>query len=235
MNPMAANSAAALQPLLHDLQRIFGTRLDTVVGYGTHAANSVPSLVLVESLTWPDLEACAERSGAWHRHGCATPLLMTRQDFVRSLDAFPIEYGAILHDHFVVFGRDPFDGLQIRAEDLRRACEVQVKSHLLHLREDYLDGGGRRADVDALVRESAPGFAALLRHLARLDSAAAGDNAALVEYASRRVGLDAHLVGDVLTLADAGAVSGVDAARIFPSYLTAVERLADFVDRWRAS
>jgi hypothetical protein len=230
---MAGNRVGVLQPLVNDLRSIFGNRLDTVVAYGTSAQPRVPSLVLVETLTWPDLEACAGRAGAWHRHGCATPLLMTRQDFARSLDAFPIEYGAILHDHDVVYGSDPFDGLTIRREDLRRACEVQVKSHLLHLREDYLDGGGRHGEIDTLVRESAAGFVALLRHLARLDAAPANDNAALLDHAHRRFGLDTHLVGDLLTLSEPTGVTGVDALRIFPAYLAAVERLADFVDRWR--
>ena len=53
---------------------------------------------------------------------------------------FPSSTARFSHSHDVVFGKDPFDGLSIRREDLRRACEVQVKSHLLHLREDYLEG-----------------------------------------------------------------------------------------------
>jgi hypothetical protein len=118
---------------------------------------------------------------------------------------------------------------------MRRACEVHVKSHLLHLREDYLEGGGRAGNVAALVRESAHGFAALLRQLARLDGASLATEAALADYCSRRIGLDARVVGDMLALTDPQRMSTVDAARIFPAYLAAVERLADFVDQWRAA
>ncbi len=46
---------------------------------------------------------------------------------------------------------------------------MQVKSHLLHVREDYIEAAGRLPEIEALVRESAPGFVALLRHLARLE------------------------------------------------------------------
>ena len=60
-----------------------------------------------------------------------------------SLDAFPLEFGAILADHAVVSGASPFDGLTVDAADLRRACEVQARSHLLHLREGYIE----RADA----------------------------------------------------------------------------------------
>ena len=84
--------------------------------------------------------------------------------FRRSLDAFPLEYGEIIRAHARVFGADPFDGMAIPREDLRRACETQVKSHLVHLREGYIEAGNRPQRVADLVTASAPAFAALLRH-----------------------------------------------------------------------
>ena len=81
-------------------------------------------------------------------------------------------------------------GLTIRTDDLRRACEMQVKSHLLHLRENYVECRGRQSEVAALVAEAAPAFALILRRLARLDGAAAETNADLGAYAARRPGLD---------------------------------------------
>jgi hypothetical protein len=224
-----------MEPVLEDLQHIFSERLDAIVAYGWRDHSPVPSLVLVRSLTTEDLRACAGRVSSWHRLGAATPLLLTSSDFARSLDAFPIEYGEIMAAHYVVFGHDPFDGLVIRDDDLRRACEVQVKSHLLHLREEFLETGGRPAAVDELVRESAPGFAALLRNLARLDRSPAPTTAALIDHATRRIGLDQLVVSDVLSLVDLSTMSAVDAPKLFPAYLAVMERLAEFVDRWRHS
>ena len=231
---MGSGSRAAIRPVVDDLQRIFGDRLDAVVIYGARRHGPVPSLVLVRSLTIEDLTACATRRSVWQRAGASTPLLLTRADFARSLDAFPIEYGEILATHDVVFGQNPFNGLSVKREDLRRACEVQVKSHLLHLREDYLEGGGRPSDVELLVRESAPGFAVLLRNLARLDDVPATTNGEVLDYATRRIGLDEHFVDNMLALADADDVSSpVDPVKILPSYLEAMDRLVAFVDRWR--
>jgi hypothetical protein len=132
-----------------------------------------------------------------------------------------------------VFGSDPLAGLAIARDDLRRACEVQVKSHLLHLREDYIESGGRRGHVDELVRESAPGFAVLLRQLARLDDARVDSSADLIAYASDRVHLDSRVVDDVIALANSDGLPAVDTVKLFPAYLAAMERLAHFVDRWR--
>jgi hypothetical protein len=204
------------------------------VAYGRRQHGLLPTLVLVESLSVEDLNACAERVARWARSGIATPLMLTHGDFARSLDAFPIEYGEIIHHHQVVFGSDPFDGLAIRREDLRRACEVQVKSHLLHLREDYIEARGRLSEVDDLVRESAPGFATLLRNLARLDQADAESPRGLLEYARVRFDIDDRVVGDLLALADGDGQASVDAVKLFPEYLGVMERLAAFVDRWRS-
>ena len=84
---------------MHDLQHIFGERLQAVVAYGQPGASPAPSLALVRSITADDLDECAARVASWHRAGCATPLLLTKDEFAGSLDAFPIEYGEILDTH----------------------------------------------------------------------------------------------------------------------------------------
>jgi hypothetical protein len=231
---MATSHGGSLAVALNDLQHIFGERLQAVVAYGRPDVNPAPSLALVRSITAADLDECAARIAAWHRAGCATPLLLTRDEFAGSLDAFPIEYGEILETHRVLYGADPFSGLAIGVEDLRRECETLVKGHLVHLRENYLECGGRQSAVAALVAEAAPAFALILRRLARLDGAPADTNADLSAYASRRVGLDPRVVGDVLAMAGQHS-AGVDAVRIYPGYLAAVEQLWRFIDGWRVS
>lgn len=220
--------------MLQDLQHIFGERLHAVVAYGQPGANPAPSLALVRAITADDLDACAARASAWYRAGCATPLVLTAQEFAGSLDAFPIEYGEILDTHHVIFGDDPFAGLTIRTEDLRRECETHVKSHLVHLRENYIECRGRPSEITALVAAAAPAFALILRRLARLDGFAASTSADLSAYAASRPGLDARTVGNVLALAGNHNNAGVDAVRIYPAYLAAVEQLWVFIDRWKS-
>jgi hypothetical protein len=227
-------ASATLQPVVDELRQIFADRLHAVVTYGWQRQGPQPLLAIVRSLGFDDLNACAARLRGWHRAGAATPLILTSADFARSLDAFPIEYGDIIASHQVIAGRDPFDGLSIRPEDLRRACEVQVKSHLLHLREDYIEAAGRVHDIEALVRESAPGFIALLRHLARLEQAGTGQATDITATATR-IGLDRHVVDSLNTIAEGDTLSAVDAVRLFPAYLENMERLADSVDRWRTA
>ncbi|HWI16923.1 MAG TPA: hypothetical protein VNT81_04220, partial [Vicinamibacterales bacterium] len=186
---MATSDGGPLTAALLDLQNIFGDRLLAVVAYGQPGATPAPSLALVRAITADDLDRCAAHAAAWDRAGCATPLLLTRDEFAGSLDAFPIEYGEILETRRLIYGADPFAGLSIRTEDLRRECETLVKSHLLHLRENYIECRGRQADIAALVSAGAPGFALILRRLARFDGVAANSNADLSDYAVKRPGL----------------------------------------------
>jgi hypothetical protein len=231
---MDSAARARLETVVTDLRRIFGPRVEAIVAYGGIAEQWSRLLALVASLTMDDLTALAAATPSWHGRGIATPLVMPRVEFARSLDAFPVEYGDIIDTHVMLAGADPFVDVQIAPGDLRRALEGYAASHLLHLRENFMEAGARPRAVDALVRESAPGFHAILRRLARLDGVPAEPAAALAQWAVTRIGLDPRVVGDVLAL-DTEAAPAVDPLRLFPDYVSAVERLLQTIDQWRAS
>ncbi len=215
MASLALNSTerAALDRLAADLRRVFGGRLESVVAYG--ADRPLHSLALVGELTFADLAACIPLTGDWHRDGLATPLILSRYEFLRTLDVFPIEYGAIIDDHVVVAGTSPFPGCAVRDADLRRAVEAQAKSHLIHLREGFLETQGRADDLARLIAGSTPAYRALLRNLERLAPAAvAEDDRSLVQELS-----------SVNTIAEPSA--------LLARYVAAVERIWGYVDGWK--
>jgi hypothetical protein len=231
--------------LERELRDVFGHRLQSVVMYGVHAdaphdphakAHGEPprlrTLALVESLTANDLTKCAAYVARWHDGGLATPLLLTTPEFSRSLDAFPLEFGAILADHVVVAGSNPFNGAGIDPGDMRRACEVQARSHLLHLREGFLETRGRSDALAVLIVQSAAPFAALLASLARLQGVQAQDSGAVGRHVERTLQLAPGVVTDVVKLAHVTEISSAEAVRIFPAYLDATERLVTYVDGW---
>lgn len=228
----------AAAALVADLRSIFAERLQSVVAYGPRidGVDEAPltCLALVDSLAISDLEACARKAAEWRRHGVAIPLILAEEEFRRSLDAFPLEYGEILRAHERVFGGDPFERRTIAREDLRRACEAQIKSHLVHLREGFIESGGQPQAVGRLVAASAPAFAALLRHVARLSGAAAATRAEATREGARAAGLSDGVVLELMALERPAAIPTTDAARLFPEYLDAVEHLARTVDAWRS-
>ncbi|HKE82380.1 MAG TPA: hypothetical protein VKB50_01430 [Vicinamibacterales bacterium] len=227
----------AAESLAADLRRVFGDRLRSVVAYGPHLDGDdnapLTCLALVSTLTADDLHGCATHATRWARGHIATPLILPEHEFRRSLDAFPLEYGEIMRAHEQVLGENPFVDLEIASADLRRACETQIKSHLVHLREGYIESGGRPDAVADLVTASAPGFTALLRNVARLNGVISNDRGDATHQGARAAGLPEHVVADILALEQKPGTAGVDAARLFPEYLAAVERLAGAVDGWR--
>jgi hypothetical protein len=201
-----------------DLREMFGERLRSVVAYAvTDRAPGTPQpmLVIVEALTPADLRDCAARVARWQESGLATPLFLETAEFPRSLDVFPFEFGAIVADHVVVSGENPFGGLQIDPEDLRRACEVQARSHLLHLREGYIETQGRSDALAALITRSSGPLSALLRSVGRLKGTQFADG----------------VLGEIANL-NSKELSSDAARRLFPEYLSAVEHLTNEIDRW---
>lgn len=231
---MVTAVSAKAEALLGDLRRIFGERLLSLVTYGDRSdLEPIKCMALVSSLDPVDLEACSRAVNTWHRHGLMTPLILPEQEFRRSLDAFPLEYSEMQRAHAHVYGPDPFDGVAIAPDDLRRACETQVKSHLLHLREEYIEAAGRPQMVADLVRASAAGFAALLRNVAKLHGVTTSDHAEATLAGARLAALPEGIVASVRALEHPEVLAATDPARLFPDYLAAVERLAAFVDSWR--
>jgi hypothetical protein len=228
-------SAAALAA---DLKQVFTDRLRSVVAYGPHTEGDqeapITCLALVDSLELTDLDECARLAPRWERQHLATPLIVPTQEFGRSLDAFPLEYNEILRAHERVFGGDPFDGASISRDDLRRACETQIKSHLVHLRESYIEAGGRPQAIADLVTTSAPAFAALLRNVGRLNNGHTSiDREAATREGARAAALPEGIVIEILRLEHRPAIPMTDGAKLFPDYLAAVEQLARAVDAWR--
>lgn len=229
----------AAEGVARELAVVFGPRLRSVAAYGP-ALDGQPDaplacLALVDSLTISDLDACAARSAGWRRARIATPLILPAQEFRQSLDAFPLEYGEILRAHHTVFGDNILAGIRIGIDDLRRGCETQVKSLLLHLRETYMEAGGSPAAIAELVTASAPAFGALLRNVAALSGVHSSSRMDVALEGARTAGLSERVVADVLALERPAPIPQTDAARLFPEYLAAVEQLARVVDTWRAA
>jgi len=150
----------AVQTLERDLRGIFGTRLQSLVIYGEreraghahhqHGHDTPPTttMAVVESMTQDDLRSAAGRVAAWHDAGLGTPLLIAAREFERSLDAFPLEFGAILADHAVVSGSNPFASLKVDATGLR--CD-DLRQRAAGLEGKQLEEGVRFVLVEFLT------------------------------------------------------------------------------------
>ena len=234
---LAPERRSAGQSLAADLRRVFGQRLHSLVAYGFDPDETAElhTLALVTSVTFDDLAACAASVDGWQRKGLAAPLLLSRDEFTRSLDVFPLEYGEIIARHVVIEGEHPFAGIAVAETDLRRACEQQAKSHLIHLREAFLEANRQTRELTRLIISSARAFRTLLAHIARLDGAFADSEPSddqLAAFAEERIGIAATLVSEVLSSPRTmGSIA--DPTPLLARYISASERIWMYVDAWR--
>jgi hypothetical protein len=190
----------ATDTLAAQLREIFGERLKMVAAFGS----GPHTCAIVERASIGDLDQCASFSAGWKRLGLEPPLLILLDELARALDAFPLEFSEIIATRRLIAGNDLLASLAVPTEDLRRACEVQARSHLVHLREGYIEAGGHRKAIAQLVSASKVPFRTLLSNIARLDATRA-----------------------------ASLIDSVGKPDTFPELLRAAERVVEYVDRWR--
>jgi len=229
MTPLELTPAArhAFDRLAADARRVFGARFGAVVAYGQQTA-----VVFADAIHADDLDALGALVDTWRHDNVSTPLVVTPDEFRRSLDAFPLEYQSILDSHIVIDGRPPFDGVEVAADDLRRACETQARSYLIHIRQGWLETAGHQEEIAALLARSAQPFRALIANVARLEGETALASHELSAFAERVLGVPATLVRLTLDLERHPEHASALVNRM-PEYLAAAEQLWRFVDTWR--
>ena len=63
--------------------------------------------------------------------------------------------------HQVVFGEDVLSSIEIQPEHLRLQCERELRGKLIHLRQEYLNTGGKSRRIKNLLRFSLPAFVSI--------------------------------------------------------------------------
>ena len=221
----------AMTRLAADLTRIFGDRFVALIATGPARSAAFASAIRAD-----DLEALSALSHRWNLDGLDTPLLITPHEFLRSLDAFPVEYQAMLDRHELIAGVSPFTGERPAEGDLRRACEVQAKSFLIHLRQGWLQAAthDRHSNDQAhLVAESAAPLRALIGNIARLQGTGYCTDPEIAAFAGTIPGVSAEFVSSVLSLDERPELAKQFMPRM-NDYLTVAERLWAYVDGWGA-
>ncbi len=218
----------AMARLAADCTRVFGDRFVALVAYGPTRTAAFAGAIGAD-----DLEALSALSDRWRMDGLDTPLLITPHEFVRSLDSFPVEYQAMLDRHELIAGVSPFTGERPADADLRRACEVQAKSFLIHLRQGWLQASGHGHEHAELVAESAAPLRALIGNVARLQGAGHGTDAEIVAFAGTIPGVSGEFVAGVLLVDHRPHMAEQFKPRM-NEYLRVAERLWAYVDGWGA-
>jgi len=225
-----------VDPFLTDVDRAIGAGYSAVL-YGSAARDDfIPGrsdinlMLVLEQVTPSNLRSLGRAFAAWRKSTPEPPLLLSRSEWSRATDAFPIEITDMRLSYEVLRGSDPLQGVQVDREDLRQSLEREFRGKLLRLRQGYATYAPEPAALGSLGLQSAATILVLLRSVLTVIQRPVPMGAnELSTAAAEAVGFEPeHLLHVVRHRVEREWRCG---APEFENYMGAVEQTARFVDQ----
>ncbi len=229
-----------LNELVEKLRQAAGANLKSVVLYGSAASgefhpkhSDLNVLCVLERREIGEIEKLNPTAAWWTRRGHPAPLLFTTQELRQSADVFAIELLDIQANRRVLYGDDLFAGLDIPMNLHRQQVERELRTNLIRLCQGFLVAPRNLSTLLGLLSASLSTFTTLFRHtLIVLGHEPPQSKRAVVDALSKLLGFDASGFHAVLDVREGKLrESQVDVLKTCDSYLTAVTRVTEEVDR----
>jgi predicted nucleotidyltransferase len=130
--------------------------------------SDIDLMLIVGDLSPTVLRSLAGPFAAWRKTEYEPPLVLTRGEWERAGDAFPIEIADMRAGYRVLRGPDPLVGVTVDTEHLRLALEREFRGKLLRLRQGYVASSTDPAALGSLAGRSAGTLMVLFRALLTL-------------------------------------------------------------------
>jgi predicted nucleotidyltransferase len=231
----------ALNHLVDDLRATHGDNLSSVVLYGSAAAgdhvelrSDYNLLIALQRITPEDLRLAQAPMREWRRLGHPLPVYFTVEELNDAADVFPIEFHQMEKARIVLYGKDPFEFVELSDANLRHQTEYELRSKLLQLRRLYIPASVSAERLTGLMSDSLASFAALFRAVLMLS----GEEPPVskpdcVRATVRKLGLEGEPFERIFDLRVTGDLSLTEgeANNIFAAYMAQIERVIEVVDR----
>jgi hypothetical protein len=222
----------------------FLTQVDTALGQGYSAVlygsaargdfipgrSNINLMVITDQVTPTILRSLGRAFTGWRKGSPEPPLLLSRAEWARATDAFPIEITDMRTSYRVLRGPDPLQGVQVDPTALRKALEREFRGKLLRLRQGYAIYAPDPGALGKLGLQSAATILVLLRGvLTLIGKPVPGDPLELAAAAAAAIGFEGeHLLHVVRHRVDR---EWRCQAPEFENYMKAVEDSARFLDQ----
>jgi len=230
-----------INEFLDRLRTRAGEDLDSVVLYGSAASESdfhhdhsdLNLLCLFRKLDAEMLERVRPALAWWLSEKQPVPTLLSSEELARSTDVFALEVFDLQRRHRLLYGKDEFLALQIDRKMHCLQAEHELRRALLRLRRAYVATEGEPKRVIALMTESVTTFVLLFRHaLIALGEEPPEHRVQVIDTLAAKLKFDGAPFRKALEVRESkGGILPSDAARIFASYMDAVQRVTSEVDR----
>lgn len=232
----------SLRHFVDDLRATHKENLASVVLYGSAAVGDAMAerfglnvLVVLHGIAPEDLRLAQAPAREWRRLEQPLPVYFTLSELSHAADVFPIEFNQMARTRKILFGRDPFEFVELSNENLRHQTEYELRGKFIQLRRSYIPASNSAEKLAALMSESLGSFSALFRPVLLLHGAEPPvTKQEAVRATVRLLGLDGETFEKIFTLREAGAsefaLTEEQMNRLFASYMQQLERVIEVVD-----
>jgi len=229
-----------LQTYVKEVTGTFGEQMEGLLLYGSAVRgeflpgrSNLNILLLVSSYDSAVLKQYSALHRRWSKEQIMVPLFLTEEELRLSATVFPLEFLEIQEQHRVLSGRDPFIGFHVKTDRLRDAVVQGFASHLVRLRQRYVEGGGGDEATTILLPLSITSILPLLRGVQRLlGRPPLAHSDAVISDVAEQLKLDLQGLLDVWLLKRGQISPGPhEVPRLFDRYLQTVTRLTRAVEQ----
>ena len=233
---MRATVSRVVDPFLAEADEALGTGYSAVL-YGSAARedfipgrSDINLMLVLDQLDPQTLRSLGRAFTGWRKGSHEPPLILSRSEWERASDAFPIEITDMQLSYQVLRGPDPVRSVRVDRADLRKALEREFRGKLLRLRQGYATYAPDPRALGMLALDSAATILVLLRGLLSLiGKPVPSEPNQLASAAAEALGFEAgHLLHVVRHRAEREWRCG---ATEFEQYMEAVEQAARFLDQ----
>lgn len=232
--------ADELKKFISALTATHGENLRSVVLYGSSVVGGLVDdeapkkvLVVLDHITPTDLKAANRIAEEWRLEGNPLPVYFTSEEMADAADVFPIEFIDMSEVRHVLYGKDPFETLDVGTHNLRHQLEYELRGKLTRLRRLYMTVTHNPNRLAELMSNSLDSFAVLFRHvLAMLGSEAPFEKRECVMRLADVLKLDKKVFARIFDYSlDEETWLESEAEETFTVYLAQVERVIEVVDK----
>src|SRR5437763_14815934 len=133
------SNSRALGTRVEKLRAARGDNLASIVLYGSVAAGDHVEqhsdhnlLIALKRIASEDLQLSQNAMRDWLKSGQPTPVYFTVEELSRAADVFPIEFLQMEKARRVLYGRDPFEFVDISQANLRHHTQNELSTKLMH-------------------------------------------------------------------------------------------------------
>jgi len=232
--------ADKLNEFVESLRKAHGDNLTSIVLYGSALVDDQLDedepkniLIVLGRITPDDLKADYDLAEQWRLDGNPFPVYFTSKEIVDSSDVFPVEFIDMSRHRLVLYGDDPFVGLEIPTHNLRHQLEYELRGKLIRLRTLYIPSTHSPDRLARLMVDSLDSFVILFRHvLMMLGGNASFDKRECIMELTDRLKLDKRVFNRIFAYeVDEEVWLEAETNETFAAYLQQIERVIDSVNQ----